>query len=62
MHFLQNVGFNDKQVHPISHNKMVLRKHANRTIMECAKNMILAQRLKLEFWGETMSTMVYIKN
>ncbi len=25
MHFLQNVEFNDKQVHPIPHNKMVLQ-------------------------------------
>jgi hypothetical protein len=25
MHFLRNVEFNDKQVHPIPHNKMVLR-------------------------------------
>jgi len=24
MHFLQNVEFNDKQVRPIPHNKMVL--------------------------------------
>jgi hypothetical protein len=30
--------------------------------MECAKNMILAQGLKLEFWGEAMNTTVYIKN
>jgi len=35
---------------------------ANRTIMECARSMILAQGLDLEFWGEAMNTAVYIKN
>jgi hypothetical protein len=35
---------------------------ANRTIMECARNMILAQGLELEFWGEAVNTAVYIKN
>ncbi len=35
---------------------------ANRTIMECARSLILAQRLGLEFWGEAVNTAVYIKN
>jgi hypothetical protein len=35
---------------------------ANRTIMECARNMILAQGLEFEFWGEAVSTTMYIKN
>jgi hypothetical protein len=30
--------------------------------MECARNMILAQGLGLEFWGEAMNTAMYIKN
>jgi hypothetical protein len=30
--------------------------------MECARNMILAQRLKLEFWGEAVNATMYIKN
>jgi len=34
---------------------------ANRTIMECARN-IFTQGLELEFWGEAMNTTVYIKN
>jgi hypothetical protein len=59
-HFLQNVEFNNKQMHPIPHNKTVLR--VNKTIMECARNMILAQGLELEFWGEAVNTTVYIKN
>ncbi len=29
--------------------------------MECARSMILAQGLELEFWGEMMNTAVYIK-
>jgi hypothetical protein len=30
--------------------------------MECAKNMIHAQGLDLEFWAEVMNTTIYIKN
>jgi hypothetical protein len=30
--------------------------------MECVRNMILAQGLELEFWGEAINTVVYIKN
>jgi hypothetical protein len=30
--------------------------------MECARSMILAQGLGLEFWGEAVNTTVYIKN
>jgi len=32
------------------------------TIMECVRSMILAQRLKFEFWGKAVNTAVYIKN
>ncbi len=35
---------------------------ANRTIMECARSMILARKLEFEFWGQEMNTMMYIKN
>ncbi len=35
---------------------------ANRTIMECARNMIHARGLDLEFWAEVVNTTVYIKN
>jgi hypothetical protein len=34
----------------------------NVTIMECARSMIRAQGLDLEFWAETMNTAIYIKN
>jgi hypothetical protein len=30
--------------------------------MECVRSMILAQGLGLEFWGEAVNTVVYIKN
>jgi len=30
--------------------------------MECARSMILAQSLELEFWGKAVNTVVYIKN
>jgi hypothetical protein len=30
--------------------------------MECARSMIFAQGLELEFWGEVVNTAVYIKN
>jgi hypothetical protein len=30
--------------------------------MECARSMIFAQGLNLEFWGEAVNTAVYIKN
>jgi hypothetical protein len=35
---------------------------ANRTIMECARSMIHAQGLDLEFWAEVVNMAVYIKN
>jgi hypothetical protein len=60
-HFLWNVEFNDKQVRPIPTTKWCCG-HANKTIMECARSMILAQGLGLEFWGEAVNTAVYIKN
>jgi hypothetical protein len=30
--------------------------------MECARSMIFAQRLELEFWGKAVNMVVYIKN
>ncbi len=35
---------------------------ANKTIMECARSMILAQGLELEFWGEAVNMAMYINN
>jgi hypothetical protein len=56
------VKFNDKQMRPIPPQKNSVAKRANKTIMECARSMILAQGLQLEFWGEAVNMVVYIKN
>jgi hypothetical protein len=61
-HFLRNVEFNDKTSAPYSPQQNDVAKRANRTIIECARNMILAQRLDLEFLGEAVNMAVYIKN
>ncbi len=47
---------------PYSPQQNGVAERANRTIMECARSMILAQGLELEFWGEAVNTAVYIKN
>jgi hypothetical protein len=47
---------------PYSSQQNGVAKCANRTIMECAKSMIFAQGLKLEFWDEVVNTTMYIKN
>jgi len=60
--FLAECGIQQQTSAPYSPQQNGVTEHANRTIMECARNMILAQRLKLEFWGEVMNTAMYIKN
>jgi len=47
---------------PYSPQQNGVAERANITIMECARNMILAQGLELEFWGKAVNTTVYIKN
>ncbi len=47
---------------PYSPQQNSVAERASRTIMECVRNMILAQGLELEFWGEAINTVVYIKN
>jgi len=39
-----------------------IAKRANKTIMECARSMIHAQGLNLEFWAEAVNTTIYINN
>jgi hypothetical protein len=46
---------------PYSPQQNGVKERANKTIMECARSMILARRLKHEFWGEAVNTVVYIK-
>jgi hypothetical protein len=60
--FLVECGIQQQINAPYSPQQNGVVEHANKTIMECARNMILAQGLELEFWGETMNMTVYIKN
>jgi hypothetical protein len=60
--FLGECGIQRQTSAPYSPQQNGVAKHANRTIMECARSMILAQGLELEFWGKAVSTTVYIKN
>ncbi len=60
--FFAKCGIQRQTSVPYSPQQNGVAEHANKTIMECARNMILAQRLELEFWGETVNTAMYIKN
>ncbi len=41
---------------PYSPQQNDVVERANRTIMECARNMLLAQGFEFELWGEAMNT------
>ncbi len=60
--FLAECGIQRQTSAPYSPQQNGVAEHANRTIMECAKSMILAQGLDIEFWGEAVNTTMYIKN
>ncbi len=60
--FLVECGIQRQTSAPYSPQQNGVAERANRTIMECARSMILAQGLGLEFWGEAVNTAVYIKN
>jgi hypothetical protein len=60
--FLAKCGIQQQTNAPYSPQQNGVAERANRTIMECARSMILAQGLELEFWGEAVNTVVYIKN
>ncbi len=60
--FLAECGIQRQMNAPYSSQQNGVAERANRTIMECARNMILAQGLELEFWGKVLNTVVYIKN
>jgi len=60
--FLAECGIQGQTSAPYSPQQKGVAERANRTIMECARSMILAQGLELEFWGEAVNTAVYIKN
>jgi hypothetical protein len=60
--FFVECGIQQQTSAPYSPQQNSVAECVNRTIMEWAKNMILAQGLNLEFWGEAMNMTVYIKN
>jgi transposase InsO family protein len=60
--FIAECGIQRQTRAPYSPQQNGVIERANRTIMECARSMILAQGLELEFWGEAVNTTVYIKN
>ncbi len=60
--FLHECGIQQQTSAPYTPQQNGVAKRANRTIMECTKNMIHAQGLDLEFWAEAVNTTVYIKN
>jgi hypothetical protein len=60
--FWHECGIQRQTSAPYTPQQNGVAERANRTIMECARNMILAQGLDLEFWAEAVNTAVYIKN
>jgi hypothetical protein len=60
--FLAECGIQRQTSAPYSPQQNGVTECANKTIMECARSMILTQGLELEFWGEAGNTTVYIKN
>jgi hypothetical protein len=60
--FLHECGIQRQTSAPYTPQQNGVAERANRTIMECARSMICAQGLDLEFWAEAVNTAVYIKN
>ncbi len=60
--FLHECGIQQQTSAPYTPQRNGVAERTNRTIMECARSMIRAQGLDLEFWAEAMNTTIYIKN
>jgi hypothetical protein len=60
--FLDECGIQRQTSAPYTPQQNGVAERANRTIMECARSMIRAQGLDLEFWAEAVNMVVYIKN
>ncbi len=60
--FFVECGIQQQTSTPYSPQQNGVAKCANRTIMECVRSMTLTQGLEPEFWGEAVTTTVYIKN
>jgi transposase InsO family protein len=58
--FLAKCGIQQQTSAPYSLEQNGVAERANRTIMECARSMILAQGLEREFWGEVVNMAVYM--
>jgi transposase InsO family protein len=60
--FLHECGIQQQTNAPYTPQQNGVAERANRTIMECARSMIRAQGLDLEFWAKAVNTKVYINN
>ncbi len=60
--FLHECGIQRQTSAPYTPQQNGVAKRANRTIMECARSMIHAQGLDLEFWAKAVNIAVCIKN
>ncbi len=60
--FLHEWGIQRQTNAPYTQQQNEVAERANRTIMECTRNMIRAQGLDLEFRAEAVNTAIYIKN
>jgi transposase InsO family protein len=60
--FLHECGIQRQTSAPYTPQQNGIVDWANRTIMECARSMIHAQGLDLEYWAKTVNTAVCIKN
>ncbi len=60
--FLHECGIQRQTSAPYTPQDNGVAERANGTIMECARSMIRAQGLNLEFWAEAVNTAVYINN
>lgn len=60
--YLEKNGIKRQLSTPYTPQQNGVAERANRTIVEMARSMIHAQRLKLEFWAEAVTNAVYIRN
>ncbi len=60
--FLAECGIQQQTSAPYSPQQNGVAQRANKTIMECARSMNLAQGLELELWGGVVNIVVYIRN
>jgi hypothetical protein len=60
--FLHECGIQRQTSAPYTPQQNGVVERTNRTIMECARSMIRAQGLDLEFWAKAVNMAIYIKN